>query len=91
MLLAATAFVLLIACVNIANLTSAQAVARTGELSLRLALGASNRDVLRIHLVGVADRLRRRVDSGSAPGVVRGAGTAGDQSDDRANARGRVD
>ena len=35
---------------NIANLTSAQAVARSGELSLRLALGASTRDVLRVHL-----------------------------------------
>ena len=50
MLFAATAFVLLIACVNIANLTSAQAIARSGELSLRLALGASKRDVLRVHL-----------------------------------------
>jgi putative ABC transport system permease protein len=50
MLLAATAFVLLIACVNIANLTSAQAVARSGELSLRLALGASKVDVVRLHL-----------------------------------------
>jgi predicted permease len=50
MLLAATAFVLLIACVNIANLTSAHAIARSGELSLRLALGASKRDVLRFHL-----------------------------------------
>lgn len=50
MLFAATAFVLLIACVNIANLTSAQAIARSGELSLRLALGASKGDVLRVHL-----------------------------------------
>ncbi|HEX8030797.1 MAG TPA: ABC transporter permease, partial [Vicinamibacterales bacterium] len=50
MLLAATAFVLLIACVNIANLTSAQALARSGEVSLRLALGASRTDVLRVHL-----------------------------------------
>ena len=50
MLLAATAFVLLIACVNIANLTSAHAVARSGELSLRLALGASRVDLLRLHL-----------------------------------------
>jgi putative ABC transport system permease protein len=50
MLFTATAFVLLIACVNIANLTSAQAIARSGELSLRLALGASKVDVVRIHL-----------------------------------------
>jgi putative ABC transport system permease protein len=50
MLMAATVFVMLIACVNIANLTSAHAVARSGELSLRLALGASTRDVLRMRL-----------------------------------------
>jgi putative ABC transport system permease protein len=50
MLLAAVASVLLIACVNIANLTSAHALARSGELSLRLALGASTADVLRVHL-----------------------------------------
>lgn len=50
MLLAATGLVLLIACVNIANLTSAHAVARSGELSLRLALGASARDVIRLHV-----------------------------------------
>jgi hypothetical protein len=50
MLMAATGLVLLIACVNIANLTSAHAVARAGELSLRLALGASRRDVLRMHV-----------------------------------------
>jgi predicted permease len=50
MLLAATAFVLLIACVNIGNLTSAQSIARADELSLRVALGASSVDVLRLHL-----------------------------------------
>ena len=50
MLLAATAVVLLIACVNIGNLTSAHAVARSGELSLRLALGASKGDLLRLHV-----------------------------------------
>ncbi len=50
MLLAATAFVLLIACVNIANLTYAQAMARSGELALRLALGATSGDVVRVHL-----------------------------------------
>ena len=50
MLMAATGLVLLIACVNIANLTSAHAVARSGELSLRLALGASTGDVVRMHV-----------------------------------------
>jgi putative ABC transport system permease protein len=50
MLLGATAFVLLIACVNIGNLTSAQSVARADELSLRIALGASRADVVRVHL-----------------------------------------
>ena len=48
MLMAATGFVLLIACVNIANLTSAHALTRSGELSLRLALGASTGDVVRM-------------------------------------------
>jgi putative ABC transport system permease protein len=50
MLFAATAFVLLIACVNIANLTSAQAIARSGELALRVALGGTRADILRVHL-----------------------------------------
>jgi putative ABC transport system permease protein len=50
LLLAATALVLMIACVNIANLTSAHAIARSGELSLRLALGASRSDVIRFHI-----------------------------------------
>lgn len=51
MLLGAAVFVLLIACVNIANLTAAQSAARTAELSVRLALGASRSDVLRLHLI----------------------------------------
>jgi putative ABC transport system permease protein len=66
MLFAATAFVLLIACVNVANLTSAQAIARSGELSLRLALGASKGDVLRLHLA----ELLIVCASGLIPGVL---------------------
>ena len=66
MLLAATALVLLIACVNIANLTSAHAIARSGELSLRLALGATRADVLRMHL---AELLIVGI-SGLAPGLL---------------------
>jgi putative ABC transport system permease protein len=50
MLIAAATLVLLIACVNIANLASAQAIARSGELALRLALGATKDDILRMHL-----------------------------------------
>ena len=66
MLFAATAFVLLIACVNIANLTSAQAIARAGELSLRMALGASQRDVVRFHLA----ELLIVCASGLVPGLL---------------------
>ena len=66
MLLAATAVVLLIACVNLGNLTSAHAVARSGELSLRLALGASRLDLLRLH---VAELLIVSV-AGLVPGLL---------------------
>lgn len=50
-LMCGTSFVLLMACANIANVTFAQALGRQAEFSLRLALGASRRDLLRLQAV----------------------------------------
>ncbi|KPJ88822.1 MAG: hypothetical protein AMS18_13105 [Gemmatimonas sp. SG8_17] len=51
LLLSMSAVVLLVACLNLANLFLAQGTSRRGELSLRLALGASRRRVVRLLFV----------------------------------------
>jgi predicted permease len=71
-LLGVCALVLLIACANVANLLLARAVARRGQTAVRLAMGASRRQIVSEALV---ESLLLAI-SGAVAGLLVAAGTA---------------
>jgi predicted permease len=71
-LLAVCALVLLIACANVANLLLARAVARRGQTAIRLAMGASRRQIVTEALVEAV----LLAMAGAVAGLIVAVGTA---------------